>query len=154
MAEILAETEPKQFWFVHWPHLFCDVSPVAVAVLLHGVEQLHVLPGRPLRAEDGELGAVDDGVGVGGGVAAQLEVAGVAVRAEVQRRLAHRAADAHRVRREDDLEEDWETMNAEHMELLDAVEQYGYGNWGDIAKKVTSSQRASVRSAGPSRREG
>ena len=25
----------------------------------------------------------------------------------------------------------------EHMELLDAVEQYGYGNWGDIAKKVT-----------------
>ena len=30
----------------------------------------------------------------------------------------------------------------EHMELLDAVEQYGYGNWGDIAKKVTCSRRA------------
>ena len=28
------------------------------------------------------------------------------------------------------------------MELLDAVEQYGYGNWGDIAKKVTCSRRA------------
>ena len=26
------------------------------------------------------------------------------------------------------------------MELLDAVEQYGYGNWGDIAKKVSCSR--------------
>ena len=34
---------------------------------------------------------------------AQLEVAGVAVGAEVQRRLAHLAPDAHRVRGEDHL---------------------------------------------------
>ena len=61
------------------------------------------LPGGPLRAEDGELCAVDDDVGVGGGVGAQLEVAGVAVGAEVQRRLAHLAPDAHRVRGEDHL---------------------------------------------------
>ena len=27
------------------------------------------------------------------------------------------------------------------MELLDAVEQYGYGNWSDVAKKVSGSQR-------------
>ena len=36
-------------------------------------------------------------------MAAQLEVAGVAVGAEVQRRLAHLAPDAHRVRGEDHL---------------------------------------------------
>ena len=36
----------------------------------------------------------------------------------------------------------------EHMELLDAVEQYGYGNWGDIAKKVTPSRRAGLSSGG------
>ena len=61
------------------------------------------LPGGPFRAEDRELCAVDDDVGVGGGVAAQLEVAGVAVGAEIQRRLAHLAPDAHRVRGKDHL---------------------------------------------------
>ena len=34
------------------------------------------------------------------------------------------------------------------MELLDAVEQYGYGNWGDIAKKVTCSRRPAAGAIG------
>ena len=38
------------------------------------------------------------------------------------------------------LKLDFPHFAREHMELLDAVEQYGYGNWGDIAKKVSCSR--------------
>ena len=62
------------------------------------------MPGRPLGAEDGELAAVDDRVGVERRVRAELQVAGVAVGAEVQRGLAHLAPHGHRVGREDHLQ--------------------------------------------------
>ena len=35
------------------------------------------------------------------------------------------------------LDSDWAAK--EHIDLLDSVEQYGYGNWEDISKKVSGS---------------
>ena len=46
------------------------------------------------------------------------------------------------------LKLDFHHFAREHMELLDAVEQYGYGNWGDIAKKVSCSRAGGGRAVG------